>query len=145
MRENGVQIDKIILKTDPSQPLGTGPQESTMANCATNQATPLQNPGAGGQNFTVGSNAGTERKDFELIVYPNPFKSEFFLEIQSREQQFEQIDIRILDLIGKEVYAQQGVRPNTRIQLGEQLTQGLYILRVHADGESFDIKLSKNN
>ena len=93
MRENGTQVDKIVLKLDPAQPLGTGPQVSAMANCATNQAAPLQNPGANGQTFTLGDNT-PERKDFELIVYPNPFTDEFFFELQSRNQVFEQIDVQ---------------------------------------------------
>ena len=142
MRENGVQIDKIVLKTDPSQPLGMGPSVSAMANCATNQASPLQNPGSSRQDFTVDTRS-TEQKDFELLVYPNPFEREFFFEIQSREQRFKQIHIRLLDLMGREVYAEQEVRPNTRVQLGAQLAKGVYILRVIADGQPYDIKLDK--
>ena len=142
MRENGVQVDKIVLKLDSSQPLGTGPQQSAMANCATNQSNPLQNPGASGQNFTLGNQA-PQQKDFELVVYPNPFTDEFFFELQSRTQVFNRIDIRILDLMGKEILRQENVRPNMRIQLGQHLTKGVYILRVIADGKPYDVKLDK--
>ena len=143
MREDGVQVDKIVLALDPTQPIGTGPQQSALANCATNQAAPLQNPTSSGQVFGLVNPDPEDLEDFELLVYPNPFSREFFFEIQSRNHQFEQIDIRILDVMGREVYTQKDVQPNTRVQLGQQLTKGIYILRVIADGEPFDIKLDK--
>ena len=49
MREDGVEIDKIVLKVQPGTPSGTGPTESTLAECTgqtfTNETFSVQEEG----------------------------------------------------------------------------------------------------
>ena len=145
MREDGVQVDKIILTQDSTLiPVGNGPNQTYLANCATNQEAPFQGPDVNAFPFGIAVPELEDSTQVELIVYPNPCIDEFFVEVQNRSRTFENIDLRLMDIMGREIFSQNQVRPNSKIQLGPHINKGLYTLRVIAEGAPYDILLHKH-
>ena len=63
-----------------------------------------------------------------LNVYPNPFRDQLTIRIDSPDE--EMFDISITDLSGKIVYRDTKIPGNTDNILSLQLNPGMYILRV---------------
>jgi hypothetical protein len=70
----------------------------------------------------------TDQRNILLNVYPNPFKDQFTIRIDSPDE--EMFDISIFDISGRIVFANTKIPGNTENTFNLQLTQGTYILIV---------------
>ncbi|MFT3825444.1 MAG: T9SS type A sorting domain-containing protein [Chitinophagaceae bacterium] len=65
-----------------------------------------------------------------LSVYPNPSNGAFTIRL---EKTYQKIQVEVYDITGKSVLHRQAVNKNI-ITISESLTNGLYQIRIHADG-----------
>jgi len=79
-----------------------------------------------------------------IDVFPNPFKKAFVLNLWSDVTN--PIHISVLDCTGKMVYQQtfENNREQLELTFGDQLTSGVYILKVDIEGTRYLRKLIKN-
>ena len=68
-----------------------------------------------------------DRDDISVSYFPNPFKSEFLLTIQSKNEN--KVPVRVFDLQGRMLF-QTEVQSGQKTFLGKQLAAGEYILEV---------------
>ena len=66
---------------------------------------------------------------FELLVYPNPFASQFHLMVQSEST--ERIDMRIFSITGQLISETNGMQTNIDFTLGNQFSAGAYFVEVN--------------
>ena len=82
-------------------------------------------------------------EELGIKVYPNPFEESISLEIVGSQRKFTHIEVRVLDMLGKEVYRKANISPQGKITLGESLVPGLYILRLTLEDTHYDVKIHK--
>ena len=71
----------------------------------------------------------------EVFVYPNPSNGVFFVELQSDE--FMQIELKVVSLIGKTV-KQETLEPNNRVQLDlTDQPKGVYFVQLTAGSDKY--------
>jgi len=74
-------------------------------------------------------------------AYPNPTSGELNINL---ENSYGQIDIKVLDMAGKQVISE-AITNQSELKLDlNNLTQGIYFVKVSADGKSSVIKVVKN-
>lgn len=81
-----------------------------------------------------------------IKIYPSPFYNQFTVKIES--PQIQPIRLLITDMIGKQVYISDQYSTNQEIKLGEELPDGVLLIRVeYANLVDFGkvIKLNKQN
>ncbi len=66
------------------------------------------------------------KENINVIVYPNPFKDEFSIIIDSPDEEL--YDLLILNINGIKIYSQNGITTNIETKFNEPLLQGIYIL-----------------
>lgn len=84
-----------------------------------------------------------ENTGFELLVYPNPFRNEFHIRIESTSD--ERIDLRMLDVSGKVVYQQNGISISQDVSMGNSLAKGVYFVDVTQGDSHKVIRVLKGN
>ncbi|WNJ18690.1 T9SS type A sorting domain-containing protein [Pontibacter sp. G13] len=80
---------------------------------------------------------------FSATAYPNPFTSELTLNAFGGESDIESFDVRVFDAMGRQVFQQEGLEPNSTIKLDRNLAPGVYIVRMKAGKLSTDVKVVK--
>jgi hypothetical protein len=80
-------------------------------------------------------------KGFTVQVSPNPFSSKLNVNIMSRNN--DKVYIRVTDLTGKTVGIYDNLFANERIEIGEDLPSGLFILEVRTDYEVKTFRIVK--
>ncbi len=83
-----------------------------------------------------------EAKTLEVKVSPNPSTDQFTLRISSSNNN-ETVTIRIADMSGRQISVRRGVSPNSTIQLGMELKNGVYVAEVTQGKERRVVKLIK--
>jgi hypothetical protein len=68
----------------------------------------------------------TIHKDFNVNIYPNPFKEEFTIRIDSPDEEF--FDLSILNLTGKKFYSRSRIPSNEQTTINEPVIKGIYFL-----------------
>ena len=128
MREDGVEVDKIVLSANLSNPSGLGPAESTTGDCPTDnlQARQLQ--------------SSTDLY-MNLEQYPNPFDDQFVLMVNARN--IETIDIRVSNALGQQVEYLANQLPNQPLRIGRNWPSGIYTISVKANSLFQTIKVIK--
>jgi hypothetical protein len=79
---------------------------------------------------------------FQASVFPNPFKDEFALRIDSPDE--EQFDVSVYDLNGRKLYLFTGIPSNTENRFNLDLEQGIYLLNLNNPGRKIIIRIIKN-
>ncbi len=101
------------------------------------------------QNILVRSKAAPQRNNSDMLiagalkvdVLPNPSHSTFTLVIESKNVQA--VNIRILDINGREVSRMANLSANTLIKLGDNLRTGIYFAEAIQGNERKIVKLIK--
>ena len=130
MREDGVQVDKIVMRTTTDRPTGIGPAESLRGSCPQNAVEANLSRDAFVQPY------------MEVEHYPNPFDSHFLLLISS--QGIEKVNIEIFDAFGKRIEEMVNQQPNESVQLGNKWSSGVYFILVRGGNMQRTIKLIKH-
>ncbi|MCA0154055.1 reprolysin-like metallopeptidase [Winogradskyella vincentii] len=91
-------------------------------------------------NFNIQPVLGTEEfNSNDVLVYPNPNKGDFNI-VMNRE--YQDVNIQLFDIQGREIFNKKyGVDSNTININNINLTSGVYLLRINADGNILDKKL----
>ena len=91
-------------------------------------------------NFNIQPVLGTEEfNSNDVLVYPNPNKGDFNI-VMNRE--FQDVNIQLFDIQGREIFNKKhGVDSNTININNINLSSGVYLLRINADGNVLDKKL----
>jgi hypothetical protein len=84
-----------------------------------------------------------EGDPFELLLYPNPFSSQFHLNVESASNDL--VDIRMFTITGQLTLQQHGVEPNTDIMLGDNLAAGMYLVEVKQGDFTKVVRMTKGN
>ena len=82
-------------------------------------------------------------KEFDLLLYPNPFSDQFHIQVRSART--DQINIRLLDLTGKVINQTLGVQPGDEMKLGSDLAPGIYLVEVTQNDVTKVIKMVKQS
>lgn len=81
-------------------------------------------------------------KAADVMVYPNPFRHQFVVNVS--QPALRQIQIRVLDLYGREIYTSQSLATTLQTQIeSETWASGIYVLEVNAGGQSQSHKIIK--
>ena len=127
MREDGVQVDKIVMRTTTSKPTGTGPSESLRGNCP-QSVIPVE-----AFRHTV------TQPYLHVESYPNPFDSHMILLVSS--QGIEQVQIEVYNALGKLIQRKANQQPNEAIQLGRSWAKGIYFIQVSGGNKIQTLKV----
>ena len=87
------------------------------------------------------ASSATGSVSIKTKVYPNPTEGSFAVAVNAPD---EKIDIRLMDLQGKEIFRKTEVDAQQPLIVSESLRNGLYILEVRGSSFSDRIKLIKN-
>lgn len=93
-----------------------------------------------------GTSCALSIDDFErsnLMVYPNPFKNDFILDIQSSSN--DDINVQVFDLLGKTIEFRtiKASEVNDKISFGDNYSKGVYTLIVNQGEDKKVIKMVK--
>ncbi len=77
-------------------------------------------------------------------IYPNPFKNNFRLDLDIRGSLNEPVRITMEDLAGRIIYVQEFKDQNIQIELPENLSKGVYFVKVNTAQRSFTGKVLKD-
>ena len=91
----------------------------------------------------VSSGGDDEEMIFNVIAYPNPFYSGFNLEIESDFGA--PVTIAIYDMNGRMVEVYQDIDPLGLPEMGQYLSNGMYMVTVNQAGHTEVIKVNKLN
>jgi len=80
-------------------------------------------------------------ESFRVAVLPNPSRSSFTLSIESNNEL--PVNIRILDVLGKEINCFANISANSVIKIGDKLTTGFYLAEIVQGNERKIVKLVK--
>ncbi len=80
---------------------------------------------------------------FETQVYPNPFTSNFNINVSSKSEN--PIQVEIYDVVGKIIQTISDVEPNEAFLIENNFPAGMYIIRISQNGNSQSFKMIKNN
>ncbi|PVY44118.1 T9SS type A sorting domain-containing protein [Pontibacter virosus] len=89
------------------------------------------------QGQTDTKNKSLEQQEKEVAIYPNPNNGVFTISFAQLNTQ--QVELRILNVIGNEVYQEVISRPDIHTTKTVDLTRlakGLYYVKIEADGYS---------
>jgi large repetitive protein len=135
--------DQCVNSTQVSAVLNSGAKLGTCAqNIGTStQATTLLDA----QNVRVGQQLlpdQTATKEFVLYAYPNPTKSEFSIKVETSDLQ-NNIQFRVMDMLGRVIERKDNVLPNTLIKVGQHYRPGLFLIEVKQGQNEKQIKVTK--
>ncbi len=93
-----------------------------------------------------GSNAaqfipGDGANGFALLVYPNPFSSQFHLHVITPGT--DPINVRVMDVTGRVIMEQQNIAANSDVLTGEGLARGMYLVEVTQGNNRQVVKMTK--
>ncbi len=80
---------------------------------------------------------------FETSVYPNPFTSNFNINVSTVSDS--PIQVEIYDMVGKLIQSISDVEANEAFAIENNFATGMYIVRISQDGNLQTIKMIKNN
>lgn len=80
---------------------------------------------------------------FEINAYPNPFNNTFSLDFATDSESL--VDVAVYSLTGTLVEMVKDVDPSEVIELGDQLSNGMYVVTVTQDGNTQFVKMIKSN
>jgi len=80
-------------------------------------------------------------ESFKVLVLPNPSRTSFTLTIESNNEL--PVNIRILDVQGREIYRIGNISANSIIKLGDKLNTGFYLAQIIQGSETKIVKLVK--
>ena len=80
--------------------------------------------------------------EFNLRAYPNPSTSQFIVQIESSNRD-EKIQVRVMDLNGREVELFKNLSANQTIKLGNNYRPGMYVVEMIQGNERKQLKLIK--
>jgi hypothetical protein len=83
----------------------------------------------------------TGEGETKLNVYPNPFRDQFTIRIDSPDEEI--YDVSVIDMGGKTVWTMTKVPGNTDITLNTHLTKGMYFLKVNNIGKTMIRRIVK--
>ncbi|MFL5730419.1 MAG: T9SS type A sorting domain-containing protein [Cytophagaceae bacterium] len=96
----------------------------------------------GGSSYShVMSVNNSSSSEISVNLYPNPFSNETNLYVSSGDKQ--KLSIKIYDVTGKTVFASDDYFTNEKITLGNDLPEGLYVLKVFHGQSSHTYKIAK--
>ena len=104
-----------------------------MANGTCGLVTSIEDPSIIYENF---------HNLLKVSVHPNPFDHHTLVEVHSSRN--EKVQIRILSAHGKELVAAKEYQTNELIELGDEISNGLFILEIKNDRTITAVKLIKN-
>ncbi len=76
-------------------------------------------------------------------AFPNPTSNYFSLVLQSRRT--EQVNLRVVDLVGRVVEAKRGIAANSTLRIGDNYRPGIYFVEVTQGKEKVVMKLVKQS
>jgi hypothetical protein len=82
-----------------------------------------------------------ERAAFEILIYPNPFKDQFHIKIQSENST--PVQLRIFDITGKAMLESQHVQLDGDVVLGNGLASGVYFVEIKQGENTKVIRMFK--
>jgi HYR domain/Secretion system C-terminal sorting domain len=77
--------------------------------------------------------------DFVTLLYPNPNKGEFNVEVQSNSTSH--IRAAMYDMMGKKISDLIGIKAHTPYKVSQQLANGIYFIHIDIDGNRQTVKL----
>jgi len=88
------------------------------------------------------ANTGTESGPFDIKIFPNPSSGKFTVEINKTNTKEKDIEIKLFNMLGQEVYTSKSVFVNNKetIELDESIAQGAYILQVKEEVDNVSTK-----
>lgn len=89
------------------------------------------------QNYVLNTNSFTSNQIQDIVVYPNPFSSNFSIKIPENEAfKF----LTIFDPLGKKIYSTTTFQENFSI---DHLSKGIYLLNIETDKHKYSKKIIK--
>ncbi|MCH8905426.1 MAG: T9SS type A sorting domain-containing protein, partial [Bacteroidetes bacterium] len=88
------------------------------------------------QITVVNSSIHEEMKQYNIAVYPNPFKDQATFLFSFNPHQLEQLSLIIFDVFGREVTRIQNITSNKIKINGGNLSTGLYFYKLTEEGQS---------
>jgi PKD repeat protein len=79
---------------------------------------------------------------FELLLFPNPFKNQFHLVVESSDVD-QLVNIRMFDAIGQLVVEKSEMAPNQDVVLGDNLLKGMYFAEITQGSVKKTIRIVK--
>ena len=113
----------------------------TAKSTASNETWYVDNINIQCESCAAVASSATSPVSVETRVYPNPTEGSFTVAVNTFD---EKIDIRLMDLQGKEIFRKTEVDAQKPLIVSESLQNGLYILEVRGSSFSDRIKLIKN-
>jgi hypothetical protein len=93
------------------------------------------------QSRLITSNKPFVGESFKVAVRPNPSRTSFTFSIESNNDAL--VNIRILDVQGREVNRLRNIPTNSIVTIGDNLSTGFYLAEIVQDGERRVVKLLK--
>ncbi len=144
--EDGTLFDKLaLIPAGSGAPNGVGPNATNCAGGNSSDSGSNAMPLSSGKTATATSVYAfdyEEKKNLteDIEIYPNPFFSEVTLDMHIPD---EQVDVRVFDLSGKLVNEYLGINADQRLTIGNELSNGNYIVHVDAGNDIFYKKIQK--
>ena len=130
MREDGIKIDKIILKQAKNVPSGIGPAESETEACVGNNSSPL---------VEVGSSPKNGEEETQYNVYPIPAQDVLNIEWNSYQGKEVNVQLYTSDMRVIQRHFISSAPEITLLNL-TQLSDGLYFLAIRGPEGEIDSK-----
>jgi predicted extracellular nuclease len=100
-----------------------------------------QDPCSGSQSRFITSNKIIVGESFKVAVLPNPSRTSFTLSIESNNNM--PVNVRILDVQGREINRLGNVSANSILNIGDKLNTGFYLAEIIQGNERKIVKLVK--
>jgi hypothetical protein len=125
----------------------------TAANCAKDLAS-CSGDHLGTSSQVCGSEAGKDaidntdgsslpgQSDLDIKVYPNPFASQFHLNIYSSSD--ENVDVKILDITGQLIFEKHEMSISDNVMFGDGLASGIYFVQVIQGEQTKVVRIIKS-
>jgi hypothetical protein len=78
---------------------------------------------------------------FSIIIYPNPFTSEFRVSVESEST--EPVSLKVYDLAGKVHLEFEEIVPEKEIITGNDLKAGMYIMKIQQGNQVQNVRIIK--
>lgn len=92
-------------------------------------------------SITTGELITSDDGEFSVILYPNPSKSDFKVSVETESS--EPVSIKIFDMFGKVLQVIDEVEPEEVIITGNELSVGIYIMKVQQGSQVQNVRIIK--